>query len=282
MKHILLVGLSVGALGVTGCLPDDTRPDPGRVYLTAEPSEETINGFTTDDGWTIRFERVLMALGYVWLVGDGCNAYGNTSYERFFDFTVPGTQKVAEVYGLGQCDLEFLWWTPENDALLGNGVSSHDFRLLEGTEGGKFVTYVQGTAVRGQATKRFELRFERTTYLGDCRKNSKAPPTSSFSIKGGDDLRPNVVIHAENLFRSLEPGATKYEFGLFAEADEDEDGDLSPAEMKKIVYVQESLTIFVVASLQNYLDARRLPLWIELDGALCRGVEPDSGDPLPF
>jgi len=50
MNCKLLVNLFVGAFLATGCLPADTRPEPGRVYVTAELSEPSANGFTTDDG----------------------------------------------------------------------------------------------------------------------------------------------------------------------------------------------------------------------------------------
>ena len=282
MNRALLVGLSVGIIGTTGCLPGDTRPDPGRVYLTAEPSDATVNGFTTDDGWTIRFERVLMALGYVWLVGDECNVYTNTSYERFFDFAVPGAQKIAEVYGLGQCDVEFLWWKPEKGALMGEGVSREDFQLLSAKNGDKFVTYVRGSAVRKQQTIRFEWRFRRTTYLGDCRETPDAAPTSSFSLEGGDDPRPRVVIHAENLFRAIGTNEPRYEFNIFASADNDGDGELSRSEMDELIFVQESPGSTVFASLHAFLEATRLPSWVEMDGASCREIQPAYGDDLPF
>ena len=108
MKCEYVGGLFLGALFVLGCLPGDTRPEPGHVFVTAAPSASSVNGFTTDDGWAIRFERLLVGLGNISLESEGCNEYSGSGYDRLFDFTVPTVpKKLGEAYGLGACDIEF-------------------------------------------------------------------------------------------------------------------------------------------------------------------------------
>jgi hypothetical protein len=52
------------------CLPADNRPVPASILVTAQPSEATKHGFVTDDGWEVKFDRVLLALGDVDLDDD--------------------------------------------------------------------------------------------------------------------------------------------------------------------------------------------------------------------
>ena len=50
MRNVTLVALPV--LVACGCLPVDTRPPPGRAVVTVS-SDDTADGFTTDDGWRV-------------------------------------------------------------------------------------------------------------------------------------------------------------------------------------------------------------------------------------
>lgn len=274
--------LFVGAFLGTGCLPGDTRPEPGRIYVTTEPTDATVHGFTTDDGWTIRFERILTSFGYLTLGGDDCVVYGQAIYARFFDFAVPGAQKLGEVYGLGPCDLQFVWWTPEKGALLAKGVSEDDFQLLAGKKSGSNVTYIRGSATRNQETKHFEWKFAAIAYLGDCRTNLDAQPTTSFTLKGGDDWRPRIDIHAENLFLTSTAGEMKYEFDEFAASDDDGDGEISMQDLARIRDVDLSTIQWWDLSLLSVLHHQRLPLVITFDGAPCHRVDPPTDDSTGF
>jgi len=54
--------LVLGVLLLASCLPIDTRPPPGRALVTVS-SDDTSEGFVTDDGWTVRYDRTLVSLG---------------------------------------------------------------------------------------------------------------------------------------------------------------------------------------------------------------------------
>lgn len=282
MKQTCWILLFVGAFLGSGCLPGDTRPEPGHVFVTAEPTDATVHGFTTDDGWTMRFERILMSLGYLTLGGDDCVVYGQAIYARFFDFAVPGAQKLGEVYGRGPCDLQFVWWTPEQSALLGKGVSEDDFKLLAGKKSGSYVTYIRGSATRNQETKHFEWKFVPIAFLGDCRANPDAQPTTSFVLKGGDNWQPRIEIHAENLLLVSKAGEKKYEFDDFAAADKDEDGEISMLDLGRIRDVDLSTVQTWEISLLSILHHQRLMQMVTFDGSPCRRVDPPADDSTGF
>jgi hypothetical protein len=228
------------ALATTGCLPGDTRPVPGSVYLTAEPSEATTRGFTTQDGWHVTFERFLIGMGDVSLEGDACNSYSNANYERLFAFTAGGRQKVGIVYGLGSCGLQFRVRSPSSDALLGAGVTGDELAFMRTTgtdayaEEQRVGVYVRGRAARGDVTKRFEWAFRKRYSLHDCKAGPDGGTSSSLELHGNDALALPLIVHGEELFRTNPDDAAPFQFDLMASADADGDGAVTLDEMAKI------------------------------------------------
>ena len=123
VRYALGAGLVAGGLvapvTMGACLPGDTRPTPGSILLTVQPSESVLSSFATDDGWQVTFEELLLVVGDVGLtdttVGQAgtdlgrCTSgpYAGFAYVRLLDLTVAGPQKVAQVFGLGDCTLTF-------------------------------------------------------------------------------------------------------------------------------------------------------------------------------
>src|SRR5262245_49539892 len=123
-------GLAIGIASIStllGCLPGDTRPEPGSVHVTVRPSSASAEGFSTADGWQVSFERLLVGLGSTDLEGSDCTSYSEARYTRLFDFAVGfDDEKLGLVYGLGDCEVELGVRTPQRDALLGPGATAGD------------------------------------------------------------------------------------------------------------------------------------------------------------
>ncbi len=242
MKRIASSLAVLGAMVCQGCLPGDTRPEPAHLFVTAEASSASVDGFTTDDGWNIHFDKVLTALGNVQLVGDACNNYANAGYDRLFDFTVPGNRKLGEVYGLEACELRFRLRSPSDDSILENGTTAADREFMRQIdmpappqipqEGPlpRTVLYVRGSATKGAETKRFEWKFVGRYTLTDCANIDDGTKNTFFHLNGGDSYRPVISFHAEDLFRLVKEERT-LNFGLFAAADLDGNGDIRMAEL---------------------------------------------------
>jgi hypothetical protein len=95
--------LGLWVLAQAGCLPADTRPEPGSIVVTIEPSEGTRGGFESSDGWTVKIDRALTAMGSVDLDGDpdgdeeSCNAYSDARYDWTLDLLAADGDKLGLV-----------------------------------------------------------------------------------------------------------------------------------------------------------------------------------------
>ena len=302
MKRELLGLSAVAAVFVSGCLPGDIRPEPGRVYVTAEASSASIVGFTTDDGWTIRFEKLLVGLGNVDLDGDACNDYSSGGYDRLFNFTVPGAQKLGEVYGLGACDIKFRLRSPSDEALLQQGVSAADREFMraleiEGVEipanlpfGGRLprtAVYARGMATRGDVVKRFDWKFVISRYeLSNCENTVDGPKTSLVNLKGGDDLSVALRFHGADLFRDGIAAEDLYGFERLADADLDMDGDITLVELSAVTAPEVEVELPMADNNNDdliprlpgwagFMTEQLLPRMVYLDGSRCQ-IPPDE------
>jgi hypothetical protein len=236
----LLAGGAAAALLLVGCLPGDTRPTPAVLHFTVEPSPAVPGGVTTSDGWHISFEKLLVGLGGARIEGAACNSYANAGYERLFDFTVPGQQKLSDVYGLGTCEVELRLRTPGSDALLGEGVTAADLDFMRAQETDAVVTlgrrsaYVRGRASRGEVTKRFEWSFRLGFNLDECPGAGDAGLAGEVNLQGGTTLPLALVIHGEELFRERLNDASPLRFDAIADADTDGDQAITLEELASV------------------------------------------------
>lgn len=241
----LLRGCLVAA-SLSGCLPADSRPEPARVFVTAEPSEGTRNGFTTADGWFVRFDRFVTAVGDVDLDGPAgrddtsCNGYSEANYERLFDFTVLERSKVAVVYGLGECSVEWRSRGPSSDTVLGAGATESDLELMTTRGSDSYATDAPATLVlKGSAQKEgvekvFLWIFRRSYEVDKCAAASGDGYTSVFDLEGGAETTLPLVISGEELFRAAPEDGAALVFEPFALADTDGNGAVDLAELEAV------------------------------------------------
>lgn len=232
------------ALLLYGCLPGDTRPPPGSVFLTAEPSAAVQAGVATADGWQISFERLLVGIGDARLGNDACTSYANAGYERLFDLVAAqGPQKISEVFALGACGLQLRLRYPGVDALRGQGVSAQDLAFMRVPDSDAYVTgrgtsvFVRGQAARGAEVKRFAWAFRQGYTLHDCPvagAGVDAGLVTDITLHGNDARRIAVVIHGEELFRERASDDAPLRFDAIAGADTDGDQDITLDELAKV------------------------------------------------
>jgi hypothetical protein len=240
-----LAAIGLGALAPS-CLPGDTRPTPGVLQVTVEPSEAVTAGLATDDGWTITFERLLVGIGGVGISGDACNNYSGGRYDRLIEATVPGQQKLAEVYGLGSCAFRFRMRTPSATAVLGEQVSDEDLAFMKAQANDAWVpiggtsVFVRGEAAREGITKRFALHFRLGYSFHECGADAAvlaAPPdpeaeeTVLIEVQSGRTRAMPVRIRGEELFRDGLAEDAGLRFGALAEADVDGDDEITWEEL---------------------------------------------------
>jgi hypothetical protein len=229
------------------CLPGDDRPEPGNLLVTAVASPTITEGFTTLDGWAIRYDRFVTALGDIRLRdhpenSDSCNDYEETHYEWLFDFTVvTSPQKVGLTFGLGRCNVEFRFRGPSDDTVLGLGAteSALAFMLVEGKdayteEDDERITLIAaGRAERDGVTKRFEWRFRHSYEYEECTDEADNP-VNVVELSAGEAHVRLLEVHGEELFRMAPASDAPLLFDPLAAADADDDGAIGFDELAAV------------------------------------------------
>jgi len=246
----------LAALGVASCLPNDTRVPPGSVLVTLESDGVAASGLSgdeTSDGWSISFDRVLVALGNVSLDGDGCNVYSDAGYSRIFDLKTPGEQKVSILYALGRCDVGFRVGSPNADTLLTDGVTEVDKTMMRTPESDMFAQqsgtgiYVRGHAERGDTTKSFEWSFRLRARYERCTGATDAGAGVGVELPSKSARTLNLVASPAVLFADdLDVLHAHPRFQVFADADTfgDDDGVVT---LDELAHVPATLAGFGVS-----------------------------------
>lgn len=237
------VACGVFAACVASCLPNDTRPTPGSVLVTAESdgvAAEGIPASATSDGWSISFDSVLVGLGSVSLDGDKCDTYSDANYGRIFDLKTGGKQKVSILYAIGQCDVGFRASSPNSDTLLTQGVTDQDKTMMRTPGSDAFAQqsgmsiYVRGRAVLGDVTKTFEWPFRLRARYERCRTGA----TRGIDLRSKAAETLNLVLSPASLFADgLDLGRAHLRFQVFADADTelgDDDGVVTLDELARV------------------------------------------------
>ena len=221
------------SLCAPGCLPGDTRPEPGNVLTTVTGSQATREGFTSADGWTVRFERVLLGAGPMQL-GDDCQKYAEYSepgYDRVLQLTGPPAQKLGIMFGLGRCDIDFQLSPPSEDAVLGSGVTQADKAYMRTPGSDMYVAndgvvlHVEGSAIQAARTLRFAWDLRQSLFFRECSVIIDGVTEPGLDLRGGVGLTYDLLIETEGLFRDDFDRDAALRFESFADADARGDGD---------------------------------------------------------
>jgi hypothetical protein len=214
-----------GASSFAACLPADTRPPPGKLTMTVSASDATLNGVTTADGWSVSFDRVLVAMGHTSL-DSSCTSYSDPRYYRLLDLGAAQTQTLGLLFGLGDCDLQFHIAPPDVDTVLGTGVTDADETFMRtAITDSYFINAgvsvdIAGHAVRDAAAVRFHWTFRPSVRYAQCSLVQNGQTIDGVSLHGGDDFTYDVRIETEALFRdNINADRATLRFQPIADAD---------------------------------------------------------------
>ncbi|MBN1610646.1 MAG: hypothetical protein JW940_28715 [Polyangiaceae bacterium] len=208
------------SLVLVGCLPADTRPVPAHVTVRVERDPELGDGpasFTSDDGWKVTLQELLVSIGDTELLGDKCTDYSESGYRRLLDLNRPGLQKLGELFGLNDCTLVFGVSVPHDDTVLGKGVTADDLEFMNtasvavSSESGPTTAegmslHVVGQAEKDGTTVSFDWGLSDRIDFLDCRRQLGESFESSLPLGGGKSLSVRIVVDPRNLFQiGLDP-----------------------------------------------------------------------------
>jgi hypothetical protein len=242
MHRVVALTLALPAVLMLGCLPADDRPEPGSVLVNVQRSDVATEGFVTDDGWRITFDRFVTAIGAMRLSGVDCVDYSLAGYDRLSDFTVADTAKASLHYGLGQCTIMFGIGPPSEDTILMAGVTAEDVTLMDtedptSTEERwhtRIGLMVVGRAEREQETKAFSWLFRSRHHMGACRTPAGDQDLSAIQLRAGDAFVRELEVRPQELFRLTPALDSPIEFGRLAAADADGDGSVTLEELAAV------------------------------------------------
>jgi hypothetical protein len=143
------------------------------------------------------------------------------------DLRVAGPQTVNTMHARGRCELGFQVRSPSENAVLGAGVSEGDRAFMREVASDAFVenagiaVHVVGSATREETTTRFAWSFrQRLDYLCDV-----------VSFESGTKQTLEIALHGDALFQPRDDPGAKLGFDPFAAADQDDDGEITLAEL---------------------------------------------------
>jgi hypothetical protein len=212
--------LTILAVLAGGCLPDDTRPPPGKLTVELSVSDSS-SEFETSDGWRVSYDAFLLGVGEVELTGDDCNPYTESDYLRLLDLRRSEPQRLNIAYALGGCALSFKVQSPSQDTVLGEGVEESE--VLAMTEPGSdafvedagTVLFAAGRARRDDRELSFAWAFRRELEYPEC---------TTVALSGEDELRLALDARPSVLFLDqVDPDSEELRFEAFATADFDGD-----------------------------------------------------------
>lgn len=211
MRELLVMAALCGA-----CAPAEGEVEV-RIY-GEEFIEAGIPASVFADGWSVQFDSFLISVGAV-TVGEGLAAPGF----QVFDLTRPsmaGGQRVAGgTVQEGAQEVGFV--VGPDDAALASEVSAEDLARMK--DGG-LALYVAGSATRAGVTKRFAWGFPTRTRYSECEAVAEVEADATAVVE--------LTIHGDHLFYddlyAMEPAVR---FDLVAQADADDDGEVTQAEL---------------------------------------------------
>ncbi|HVJ93130.1 MAG TPA: hypothetical protein VM580_25190 [Labilithrix sp.] len=238
------VGACTAALAALfGCVPADEAIGLGSVEFTFTASRRTLPGGmateTTDDGWSIRFDRVVlgfttMTISHIGVDG-ACAFRGRGAVSNVvFDPRVGLVQTFNGIEPSECPDVGLILGPPSDQTTLGNGASFSDLVDLATGEPAHAIveatcTEVVSAPFREPRSLRVLLRFDSlrtSSRFGGCRAGARG-----VRIFEGEREPVTVRFAAENLFRDAISTTTGLRVAPFVAADRDGDGIVTMAEL---------------------------------------------------
>lgn len=201
----------------------------GEAYI-----EDGIPAEVFEDGWSVKYDKFLIALGDVSIDKDG--AKGRSLDEIvLFDLTEAGPQGFGSIDGLAEGNWDefgFSSVVADADTQRSNSARVEDLDLM--VDAG-YNVYVAGEASKAGAAIHFAWGFAKPVRYASCADVRQGQETSGVVVGDGASAEAQLTIHGDHLFYDdLASPEAKLRFDVIASADADDDGDVTLDELAAV------------------------------------------------
>lgn len=233
-RHLLVLLVTFAVTSALSCSDEGE----GAVSFTTYGEdfiEKEIPEGDVADGWAIRYDRFLVAIGEVRVaVSDAPPAAAMTD-SKLFDMKVPGEKLVVSFTSLpakayDRVSYEIGPATATTD--LGVGVTDADRAFM--TSHG-YGIYLEAVATKAEVTKRLAWGFSTRTLYDRCRSEEGGREIDGVVVTTGLTAAVELTIHGDHFFYDdLRSADAVLRFDAFAAADADADGTITLDELSAV------------------------------------------------
>lgn len=188
-----------------------------------------------EDGWSVKYDEFLIALGDVSVEKEGGSSGGSLAEVVLFDLTDTGPQVLGAIDGLAEGNWDEFGYSSlvaTDETERSDSASAGDLELmLEG----HYNVYVTGTASKGDAHKHFAWGFSEPVRYASCVDVRDGQETSGVVVGDGAETEAQLTIHGDHLFYDdLASPEAKLRFDVIASADTDDDAEVTLDELAAV------------------------------------------------
>lgn len=232
-RHVLLATVLVA---LAACAEDDGTGAVSFSTYGEDYIEKEIPAADVADGWTVRYTSFLVVLGDVRVAeSEAAAPAARMPKPKIFDLHRPGQKLVfaaSNVPAKAYPHVTYVIGPQAAAADLGEGVTEAERKKL--VDGG-YGMFVEGTASKGDVTKRFAWGFRTNTLLDRCEGDLAGKTTPGVLVQNGGTDQVELTIHGDHLFYDdLQAPDAKLRFDNLAAADADADGAITLEELAAV------------------------------------------------
>lgn len=254
-----LFALALGSL--LACSPSDGSDGEGAVVFTTYGEdfiEKEIPAGEIVDGWTVRYEKFLIAIGDIAIAEDGEAPAAKMPAPKLFDMKKRGEKVVfraSNVPGRPYPHVSFVV-APATAATENGNTTDADKKLM--TDGG-YSIYVEASLVKDTTTKRIAWGFRTSTLYDRCKGERNGKETDGVVVTNGGTEIVELTIHGDHFFYDhLQSAEAQVRVENIALADVDGDGSVTLEELatRRLAELPQSNGPYGTGSASNVNDLR--------------------------
>lgn len=196
--------------------------------------EKEIPAADVADGWTIHYNKFLVNFGAVKVADASGTVAAEMKVSKIFDNTKAGVKPVITFPNLAAKAWTHVSYEiqPVTAASDGSNVTAADADMMR-TNG--YSIYVDGVATKGTVTKKYSWGFKTHTLFDRCKGELSGKDTDGTVITNGGTDTMQLTTHGDHLYYDdLQSPEAKVRFDAIANADADNDGTVTMAELANV------------------------------------------------